>query len=83
MSYEVKIVEREDKYADGRSELIIFVDGKEHSRECDGGEPEDNYFLRNYHWIKPALEAAYLQGQKDALTKHRNCSTTTRAGGPI
>lgn len=31
----------------------------------DGGEPEDNMFIRDGAWIAPALQAAYDSGFKD------------------
>jgi hypothetical protein len=30
---------------------------------CDGGEPEDNSFIRDGSWIAPALQAAYELGR--------------------
>ena len=33
----------------------------------DNGEPEDNLFVRDYDWIKPALEKVYELGYLDAM----------------
>ena len=32
----------------------------------DGGEPEDNSFVRDWDWVEDELMKAYQQGLKDA-----------------
>ena len=71
MSYEVK---KEAFGDEGLSELIIMRNGSEVERHSDGGEPEDNYYFRDWRWVKIALEAAYKYGLEDARkeTKHED-----------
>lgn len=33
--------------------------------ERDGGEPEDQFFWRNWSWVPDAIRQAYLLGLKD------------------
>ena len=47
-------------------ELIIFHDDKEIASYCDGGEPEDNFFLRDWSWVASELKRAYELGMQDA-----------------
>lgn len=62
--YEVKL---DDFDKDFRRDLIITDDdGKR--RYCDGGEPEDNYFGRDWKWVELELRRAYAQGRKDAAS---------------
>jgi len=60
MSYEVVLVDDEDGSA-----LSILRGGKRVLRRRDGGEPEDNYFTRDWNWVPDALEAAYRYGLED------------------
>jgi hypothetical protein len=50
---------------DGRTELIVEHAGKEVLRSCDGGEPEDNSFYRDWAWVADAIEMAYKLGVDD------------------
>lgn len=50
--YNVLYIEHDEK--------IIFTVG-------DGGEPEDNSFLRDYKWVKEQLEMAYKLGVSDGM----------------
>jgi hypothetical protein len=45
--------------------MCIFKDGKLDKTYFDGGESEDNSFVRDWSWVKGALEDAYKFG-KDA-----------------
>jgi hypothetical protein len=49
--------------------LIVKHNGEIILEECDHGEPEDNSFMRDYAWIKPALEKAYNLGLTDAVNE--------------
>lgn len=64
MAYSVRLepVENDSRY---RSRLIITDDDGERDR-WDGGEPEDNSFLRDWGWVADELRNAYEQGKKDA-----------------
>lgn len=55
-----------NNWGEWRTELIITHKGKEIERHCDGGEPEDNSFMRDWNWIAEAIETAYNLGVKDA-----------------
>lgn len=50
---------------DGRSRLLVFRDGKKVAEHWDGGEPEDQFFFRDWSWVPSALEQAYKWGQED------------------
>jgi len=45
--------------------LTVKHDGEIILEERDNGEPEDNLFVRDYAWIKPALEKVYRLGYQD------------------
>lgn len=61
--FEVKIVPNSfDPY---RNVLQIFIDGSLSEEFYDGGEPEDNFFNRDYAWIRGWLEEAYRTGLQD------------------
>ena len=47
---------------DNETELQIWVDGKLIDVYSDDGEPEDNFFCRDWSWIKSELEKAYELG---------------------
>ena len=50
-------------YYDEIYALVKFVNGQ--PREViafDGGEPEDNSFIRDWAWVPTALEQAYNEG---------------------
>lgn len=52
-----------------RNELVITHNGKEILSELDDGEPENNRFTKDWNWVQPALEQAYLLGAMDGVTK--------------
>lgn len=52
-------------YNECRMELVVSHDGEEIACHLDGGEPEDNLFLRDYDWVAPLLNQAYRLGFKD------------------
>ena len=56
--YEVESTEPNDE---GRSKLIITDDTGTRTYH-DGGEPEDNLFMRDWGWIQGELQRAYDQG---------------------
>lgn len=66
MSYEVKVEHKENDYGDWRGYMTISHDGVVLERYCDGGEPEDNSFGRDWSWVKKELVRAYELGKKDA-----------------
>jgi hypothetical protein len=52
---------------DERQQVGVFEDGVLFKRlASDGGEPEDNTFSRDWSWVVPALNDAYLRGLKQA-----------------
>jgi hypothetical protein len=62
MSYSVRFVDLEDEDC---STLVILRNGQEINRYCDGGEPEDSSFCRDWSWVPTALEEAYKFGVED------------------
>ena len=44
--------------------LVMTEDGEEVRRESDGGEPEDNSFMRDWNWVADAISQAYNIGLK-------------------
>lgn len=67
MSYKVSVKEMEESWGDGRSELLIEINGEVVAEHYDGGESEDNYFFRDWSWVKTELDRAYLQGRIDGI----------------
>lgn len=59
--YEIKTIEK----SEGRQRLEIWHNGKMLAGYCDGGEPEDNYFFRDWGWVLEELERAYNLGLED------------------
>lgn len=45
--------------------LVVIHRGIVIARQSDGGESEDNFFSRDYAWIKPLLEQVYALGVAD------------------
>ena len=85
MSYDVRFIKLEEipddnehswmkgGYDDGfTSYLGIFVDGKLADVQCDGGEPEDNSFGRDWSWVVGELIEAYKKGVEDGRTQTNN-----------
>lgn len=61
--YSVRIEPAPDDHS---NRLVINSD--EGEREYwDGGEPEDNSFIRDWAWVESELQTAYAQGIQDAL----------------
>jgi hypothetical protein len=56
------IVEQSEMNDDYRSKLTIIVDNEVSNEFWDGGEPEDNYFFRDWGWVASELERAYKLG---------------------
>lgn len=61
---EVKVIEEENDY-DIRSRLEVWHDGKIIAEHYDGGEPEDNYFMRDWNWVSFLIERVYELGLID------------------
>lgn len=59
--YKVEYIDNNDP--DGYSwTLRISCDGKIIEEYNDGGEPEDNYFARDWNWVLSELQRAYKLG---------------------
>jgi len=67
MSYSVKVEPIENDY-NYRNRLVIVDDSGERDH-WDGGEPEDNSFIRDWSWVADELRNAYAQGLKDGAAK--------------
>lgn len=48
-------------------ELRVERDGAVIRSECDGGEPEDQLYYRDWSWVPDALREAYEFGLKDGI----------------
>jgi len=48
---------------------LVITDNNGERDHWDGGEPEDNSFIRDWSWVADELRAAYEQGQKDGLLR--------------
>ena len=44
---------------------LVVVDNNGERDHWDGGEPEDNSFIRDWSWVKDELLKAYEQGKVD------------------
>lgn len=53
-----------EELEDGLTKIIITDDSGTRDYQ-DGGEPEDNYFFRDWSWVFDELDSAYQQGVKD------------------
>jgi hypothetical protein len=67
--YVVKVEPVENDY-NYRNRLII-TDSSGERDYWDGGEPEDNSFIRDWSWVADELRNAYLQGRADAAIAAR------------
>ena len=56
---------------DGRRDMEVRRCGVAVFSGADGGEPEDNLFGRDWAWVKPAIEAAYLYGFSDGVAARK------------
>ena len=63
---EIKKTREEDNDDEVRSKLVITHKSKELRTYYDGGEPEDNYFFRDWSWVADELQRAYELGKQDA-----------------
>lgn len=54
-----------------RQHLVIERHGEEVARHCDGGEPEDQSFGRDWSWVEGALRQAYAFGVEDGSRRER------------
>jgi len=67
--YEVWVdTDENDGYDGMRGVLHIEVDGKVIKKYHDGGESEDNLFMRDWSWVEVELCRAYKIG-----LEHGNC----------
>ena len=55
-------IEDDDRY---RSTLTVEHNGATVLNKCDGGEPEDNSFARDWSWVPGAIRRAYELGFAD------------------
>jgi hypothetical protein len=62
--YNVKVEPVPDN-TDYRNRLVITDDAGERDY-WDGGEPEDNSYIRDWSWVADELKSAYEQGRKDS-----------------
>ncbi len=63
--YQVEVTRIDD---DGYYRNLMIIKDSHGDREYrDGGEPEDNSFVRDWEWVKDELFKAYEQGKRDAI----------------
>lgn len=74
------IVRFTERDKDSRSALIVEHDGAVLFECYDGGEPEDNYYFRDWGWVAEAIEKAYALGLEDGRTTHTD---NAAPAGPI
>ena len=60
--------DNEDKW-EPRYILKIEHNGELIDEYWDGGEPEDNTFVRDWNWVPGMIERAYKLGLKDGMNK--------------
>ena len=61
---EAKLEYEESKW-EGRYVLKIIHNGEIIDEYYDGGEPEDNSFVRDWNWVPGIIEKAYKLGIED------------------
>lgn len=60
------MIDRDDRWGDHAYDSYVFRYEGNHPVEClgsDGGEPEDQTLGRDWSWVAPALNAAYVRGR--------------------
>jgi hypothetical protein len=55
-------------FEDGYSACVAVLSDGKVRYHWDGGEAEDNLYLRDWAWVAPALDAAYDAGRSDVLS---------------
>lgn len=60
---------KEDEDFSKYTTVLAIDDGGAERIYCDGGEPEDQTFYRDWSWVKDELERAYAAGLRDGATK--------------
>jgi len=59
--------EDKDEYSEYRTFLVEFVDGKANRTVgVDGGEPEDQTFWRDWHWVVDELNKLAKEIKNDS-----------------
>ena len=51
----VEIIETEQDWDSGKSEMSVYLNGTLVSDGFFGGEPEDNTSYRTYYWVVPLI----------------------------
>lgn len=59
--------EEKDYAREDANLLRVTHNGKTILLECDGGEPEDASFFRDYSFVATAIRRAYELGKQDAM----------------
>ena len=68
MSFKIDLIPGTEK-EDWRTTIKIIYNGNIVGEYCDGGEPEDQTFSRDWSWVPDHLEAAYNLGKEDGYDK--------------
>lgn len=55
-------------FEDGYRACVAVLQDSKVRYHWDGGEAEDNLYLRDWAWVAPALDAAYDAGRSDVLS---------------
>ncbi len=69
MAIKVELKEEEDSW-EPRTVLTVKHNGKTVLEECDGGEPEDQSFYRDWNWVATALQDMYELGRIDSRKEY-------------
>ena len=59
------ILELEDNKWQDRYVMKVIYNGEIIEEYYDGGEPEDNSFVRDWNWVPGMIEKAYKLGIED------------------
>jgi len=60
-----------ERGSDDYRTILLISDDNGEREYSDGGEPEDNLFVRDWYWVPNELRKAYKQGVIDGEKKAR------------
>lgn len=79
---EVEMIEHDDDDCRYRYTMVVIHNGKVIAEETDGGEPEDNSFMRDWNFVPFLIERAYKLGVADGSVKVIDNDPPIRLGIP-
>lgn len=73
MKYKINYTYEDNGY---ENRAVLNINHPAHSSSYyDGGEPEDNYFTRDWNWVQEELNTAYQLGYQDGIKDQRENPT--------